>query len=359
VQEPAEWGETSTRKTETPRRLAGAQSNPVMQAFVYDRYGPPEMLHLGEVEKPAPQAGEVLVRIMASGVNAADWHMVRGKPLFSRFFLGLLGPKRKILGIDIAGEVEVVGSGISRFKPGDEVYANLLDYGLGGFAEYVSVSQDALSLKPANLSFEEAAAVPMAGVTALQALRHHGEIRAGQRVLINGATGGVGTFAVQIAKSYGAEVTGVTSTRNIELVRSLGADHVVDYTTTDFTQNGKRYDLIHDAVGNRSVGELRGALAEGGKAAVTGFSSMSKMMGVSLRGGKDVAQVKAKVTSGDLELLSERIEAGKVRPMIERTSPFAGIAEAVAYVEAGHARGKVVVSGVACEVPPDLVGSNW
>ena len=346
MQEPTEWREDSTPTPKAPKPLARAGDSPVMQAFVYDKYGPPEKLHLGEVDKPTPQPGEVLVRIMASGVNAADWHMVRGKPLFSRFFLGLLRPKRRIIGIDIAGEVEAVGSGISRFKPGDEVYANLLDYGLGGFAEYVSVSQEAVSRKPANLSFEEAAAVPMAAVTALQALRHHGEIQPGQKVLINGATGGVGTFAVQIAKSYGAEVTGVTSTRNIELVRSLGADHVVDYTTTDFTQNGERYDLIHDAVGNQSVGDLRGALAEGGKAAVTGFSSMPKMMGVSMRGGKDVVQVKAKVTTKDLELLSELIEAGKVRPKIERTSPFAGIADAVAYVEAGHARGKVVVSGV-------------
>jgi NADPH:quinone reductase-like Zn-dependent oxidoreductase len=359
MQQPAEWSQHSPRTRDEGGRIADAQDHPVMQAFVYDKYGPPEMLHLDEVEKPTPQAGEVLVRIMASGVNAADWHMVRGKPLFSRFFLGLLGPKRRIIGIDIAGEVEAVGSGISRFKPGDQVYGNLLDYGLGGFAEYVAVSQDALSLKPVNLSFEQAAAAPMAAVTALQALRHHGEIQAGQRVLINGATGGVGTFAVQIAKAYGAEVTGVTSTRNVELVRSLGADHVVDYTTTDFTQDGKRYDLIHDAVGNRSVGELREALAEGGKAAVTGFSSMSKMMGVSVRGGKDVAPVKAKVTAKDLEVLSQLIEAGKVRPKIERTSPFGAIAEAVAYVESGHARGKVVVSGVACEVAPDLLGTTW
>jgi NADPH:quinone reductase-like Zn-dependent oxidoreductase len=285
-----------------------------MKAFIYEKYGPPETLRMAEVEKPAPQAGEVLVRVVATSVNAADWHIVRGKPMFSRLTLGLRRPKHRILGVDIAGEVGAVGGGISRFKPGDEVYANLLDHGYGGFAEYVSVPQDAVSLKPANLSFEEAAAVPMAAVTALQALRHHGEIQPGQKVLINGASGGVGTFAVQIAKSYGAEVTGVTSTRNVDLVRSLGADHVVDYTTTDFTQSGERYDLIHDAVGNRSVGDLRGALADGGKAAVTGFSSMAKMMGVSLRGGKDVAQVKAKVTTKDLELLSEMIEAEKVRP---------------------------------------------
>ena len=359
MQESVERRELSTRTPEGPRGLPDGEGRRVMQAFVYDKYGPPQTLRLAEVEKPMPQAGEVLVRVMASSVNAADWHMVRGKPLFSRFVLGLLRPKRRILGVDIAGEVEAVGSGVSRFKPGDEVYANLLDHGYGGFAEYVSASDDAASRKPANLSFEGAAAVPMAAVTALQALRHHGEIQSGEKVLINGASGGVGSFAVQIAKSYGAEVTGVSSTRNIELVRSLGADHVVDYTRTDFTRSGERYDLIHDAVGNRSVGDLRGALAEGGKAAVTGFSSMAKMMGVSSRGGNDAAQVKAKVTRKDLEFLAELIEAGKVRPQIDRSLPFAEVPAAIAYVEAGHARGKVVVSGAACEVPADVVGSTW
>jgi NADPH:quinone reductase-like Zn-dependent oxidoreductase len=329
-----------------------------LKAFVYEKYGPPEMLRLAEVEKPVPQADEVLVKVVAASVNAADWHIVRGKPLFSRATLGLLRPKHRILGVDIAGQVEAVASGVTRFNPGDEVYANLLDHGYGGFAEYVSVSEGAVSLKPANLSFEEAAAVPMAAVTALQALRHHGEIQPGQRVLINGASGGVGSFAVQIAKSYGAEVTGVSSTRNVDLVRSLGAAHVVDYRTTDFTRTGERYDLIHDAVGNRSVRDLRRALAEGGKAAVTGFSSMAKMMGVSLRGGKDIAMVQAKVTTKDLELLSELIEAGRVRPQIDRSSPFAEVPAAVAYVETGHARGKVVVSVSAREVVPNLVDAD-
>jgi len=239
--------------------------------------------------------------------------------------------------------VEAVGSGVTRFKPGDEVYANLLDHGYGGFAEYVSVPADVMSLKPANLSFEEAAAVPMAAATAFQGLRHHGEIRPAQKVLINGASGGVGTFAVQIAKSYGAEVTGVTSTRNIDLVRSLGADHVFDYTTTDFARSGRRYDLILDTVGNRSVPDLRRALAEGGKAAVTGFTSMGKLIGVSLRGGKDIAMVSAHVATKDLELLSDLIEAGKVHPAIDRRYPFAEIPAAIAYLEQGHASGKVVV----------------
>src|SRR5918994_2006476 len=245
-----------------------------MKAFKWEKYGPPETLRMVEVEKPAPDADEVLVKVLAVSVNPADWHSMRGKPLFSRATLGLLRPtKRKILGVDIAGQVEAVGSGVTRFTHGDEVYANLLDHGYGAFAEYASVPVDVMSLKPANLSFEEAAAVPMAAGTAPQGLRHHGEIQPEQKVLINGASGGVGTFAVQIAKSYGPEVTGVTSTRNIDLIRSLGADHVVDYTTTDFVRSGLRYDLILDTVGNRLVPDLRRALAEGGKVAVTGFTS--------------------------------------------------------------------------------------
>ena len=317
-----------------------------MKAFILEKYGPPEMLRIAEVKKPAPAADEALVRVLAVSVNPADWRSMRAKPFFSRTTLGLLRPKHRILGVDIAGRVEAVGSGLTQFKPGEEVYANLLDHGSGGFAEYVSVPVEVMSLKPANLSFEEAAAVPMAAVTALQGLRHHGEIQPVQKVLINGASGGVGTFAVQIAKSYGPEVTGVTSTRNIDLVGSLGADHVVDYTTTDFVGNGRRYDIILDTVGNRSVPDLRRALAEGGKAAVTGFTSVAKLMGVSLRGGKDIAMVQAHVTTKDLELLSELIEAGKVRPQIDRSYPFAEIPAAIAYLEQGRATAKVVV-GVA------------
>ena len=193
------------------------------------------------------------MKVRAVSVNAADWHVLRGKPLFSRATLGLLRPKHQILGVDIAGQVEAVGGGVTGFKPGDEVYANLLDHGYGGFADYVSVPEDAMALKPANLSFEEAAAVPMAAVTALQGLGRHGPIQPGQQVLINGASGGVGSFAVQLAKASGAEVTAVTSTRNLDLVRSLGADHVIDYTTTDALGSGRRYDRILDTVGNRSV----------------------------------------------------------------------------------------------------------
>jgi NADPH:quinone reductase-like Zn-dependent oxidoreductase len=315
-----------------------------MKAFIYGRYGPPENLRMAEVDKPSPDADAVLVKVRAVSVNAADWHILRGRPLFSRATLGLLRPKHQILGVDIAGQVEAVGGDVTGFKPGDEVYANLLDHGYGGFAEYVAVPVGVLSSKPANLSFEEAAAVPMAAVTALQGLRRHGAIQPAQQVLINGATGGVGSFAVQLAKASGAEVTAVTSTGNLELVRSLGADHVVDYTTTDFTRGGRRYDLILDTVGNRSVAELRRALVEGGKAAVTGFTSMRRLLGVSLRGGKDIAQVQAHVSSEDLELLSELIEAGKLRPRIDRRYGFADVPAAIAYLEQGHARAKVVVA---------------
>jgi NADPH:quinone reductase-like Zn-dependent oxidoreductase len=314
-----------------------------MKAFIYEKYGPPETLRMAEVDQPVPNADEVLVKVLAASVNAADWHVLRGKPLFSRATLGLLRPKHKILGVDIAGQVEAVGSGVTQFKPDDQVYANLLDHGYGGFAEYASVPVDVMSLKPENLSFEEAAAVPMAAVTALQGLRRHGALKPTQTVLINGASGGVGSFAVQLAKAYGAEVTAVTSTRNLDLVRSLGADHVIDYTKTDVVGGGGRYDLILDTVGNRSVPDLRRALAKGGKAAVTGFTSVAKLLGVSLRGGKDIAQVQAHVTSKDLELLSELIEAGKVRPQIDRRYRFAEIPAAIAYLEQGRARAKVVV----------------
>jgi NADPH:quinone reductase-like Zn-dependent oxidoreductase len=315
-----------------------------VKAFSYERYGPPDRLRLAEVATPTPDAGEVLVKVLAASVNAADWHLLRGKPLFSRATLGLLRPRHKILGVDVAGQVDAVGGGVTGFQPGDEVYANLLDTGYGGFAEYVAVPVGVMSPKPPSLSFEEASAVPMAATTALQGIRHHGELRPTQQVLINGATGGVGSFAVQLAKAAGAEVTAVTRTKNLDLVRSLGADQVVDYTTTDVTRGGRRYDRILDTVGNRSVPELRRALAPGGKAAVTGFTSVTRLLGVSLRGGKDVAQVQAHVTTADLELLSELIEAGKLRPRIDRRYRFADLPAAIAYLEQGHARAKVVVA---------------
>ena len=315
-----------------------------MKAFKWEKYGPPEMLRITELDTPVPATGEVLVKVLAVSVNPADWHSMRGKPVFSRLTLGLLRPKATILGVDVAGQVEVVGSGVTQVSAGDGVYANLLHHGYGGFAEYVSVPVGVLAPKPANLSFEEAAAFPMAAVTALQGLRHHGEIQPGQKVLVNGASGGVGSFAVQIAKSYGAEVTGVTSTGNVDLVRSLGADHVLDYTSTDFARDGARFDLILDAVGNRSAADLKRALTGTGKAAVVGFTSVAKLMGVALRGGKAIAMLSVHVTTEDLEHLSELIQAGKVRAQIDRRYPFAEIPEAIAYLEQGHARGKVVAT---------------
>jgi NADPH:quinone reductase-like Zn-dependent oxidoreductase len=315
-----------------------------MRALIYERYGPPENLRMAELDKPVPDDGEVLVKVLAASVNAADWHLMRGRPLFSRATLGLLRPKHKVLGVDVAGQVEAVGGGVTRFQPGDDVYANLLDHGYGGFAEYVAVPVDVLAPKPASLSFEEAAAVPMAAVTALRGLRHHGDLQPTQKILVNGAAGGVGSFAVQIAKAHGPEVTAVTSTRNLDLARTLGADHIVDYTATDFAASGQRYDLILDTVGNRSVPDLKKALAAGGKAAVTGFTSVRRLLGVSLRGGKDIAQVQAHVTAGDLEMLSELIEAGQLRPQIDRRYPFADIPQAIAYLEQGHAKAKVVVA---------------
>jgi NADPH:quinone reductase-like Zn-dependent oxidoreductase len=317
-----------------------------MQAFLAERYGPPETLRLAEVATPAPAANEVLVRVLAVSVNPADWHLLRGTPLFARATLGLRRPKHPILGGDIAGRVEAVGGGVTRFTPGDAVYASLLDHGCGGFAEYVAAPADALAPKPASLSFEEAAAVPTAGVTALQGLRRHGEIRAGQRVLVNGAAGGVGHFAVQLAKAAGAEVTGVTSTRNVDLVRSLGADHVIDYTREDFARAGRGWDRILDAVGNRSAADLRRALAPGGRCAVIGFTTTGRLLDVMLRGGKAVAMVTARATAGDLEHLGELIAAGKLRPVIDRRYPYRELPEALRYLEAGHARGKVVVGDV-------------
>jgi NADPH:quinone reductase-like Zn-dependent oxidoreductase len=317
-----------------------------LKAFLAEQYGPPETLRLAEVATPAPIANEVLVKVLAVSVNPADWHLLRGKPLFARATLGLRRPKHPILGGDIAGRVEAVGSGVTRFKPGDEVYANLLDHGCGGFAEYVAAPVEVLALKPANLSFEEAAAVPMAGVTALQGLRRHGDIGAGQTVLVNGASGGVGHFAVQIAKAYGAEVTGVTSTRNIDLVRSLGADHIIDYSREDFTRAGQAWDRILDTIGNRWVSDLRRALAPGGNCAVTGFTTTGKLLDVSLRGGKQIRMVSAHATAKDLERLGELIEAGKLRPVIDRRYPFSELPEAIRYLEEGRARGKVVVGDV-------------
>jgi NADPH:quinone reductase-like Zn-dependent oxidoreductase len=322
-----------------------------MKAIVYTKYGPPDVLRLKEVEKPTPREDEVLVKVHAASANPHDWRSMRGAPLVFRFFaMGFPKPKHTILGVDIAGRVEAVGSNVTQFQPGDEVFGEI---SAGGFAEYVSAPEDAIVLKPANLSFEEAAAVPTVAFTALQGLRDHGQIRPGQKVLINGASGGVGTFAVQIAKSFGAEVTGVCSTQNLDMVRSIGADHVIDYTQEDFTQNGQRYDLIFDAVGNRSAADYERALSPNGICVVSGFTTMFHMLfqvmflgsRASRTGSKKIGTMgSAKPNKEDLVFMKELLEASKVVPVIDRRYPLSETAEAIRYLEEGHARGKVVIT---------------
>ena len=320
-----------------------------MKAVVYTKYGPPDVLQLKEVEKPIPKDDEVLVKVHSASVNPLEWHYMRGKPLFMRLMgAGLLKPKNKILGVDIAGRIEAVGKNVKQFQPGDEVFGG--GNSGGGFAEYVCVSGIKLALKPASTTFEEAAAIPIAAVTALQGLRDKGQIQSGQKVLINGASGGVGTFAVQIAKSYGAEVTGVCSTRNLEMVRSIGADHVIDYTQEDFTRNGLRYDLIIDAVGNRSIFDFKRALSTRGICVIIGFSPtilfQAMFLGpwMSMIGSKKIGLMSAKITDKDLDFLKELFETGKVATVIDRRYPLSETAEAIRYLEEGHARGKVVIT---------------
>jgi NADPH:quinone reductase-like Zn-dependent oxidoreductase len=245
-----------------------------MKAIVYTKYGSPDVLELKEVEKPVPKDDEALIKVHAAAANPADWHLMRAEPFLARLENGLLKPKNSRLGADVAGRGEAIGKNVTEFQVGDEVFGELPLNRLGSFAEYVCVGEEFMALRPANLSFEQAAAVPLAAFTALQGLRDKGQIKAGQKVLINGASGGVGTFAVQLAKAFGTEVTGVCSTRNMEMVRSIGADHVIDYTKEDFTRKGQTYDLIFDAVGNRSLTDLKRALNESGSCAIAGFTSM-------------------------------------------------------------------------------------
>jgi NADPH:quinone reductase-like Zn-dependent oxidoreductase len=318
-----------------------------MKAIVYHKYGSPDVLHLEEVEKPTPNDDEVLIKVQAASANPLDWHFMRAAPFLMRFISGLLKPKNKILGADIAGQVEVVGKNITQFHPGDEVYG---DISSRGFAEYVCVTEDKLVMKPANLSFDQASAVPVAGLTALQCLRDQGQIKPGQKVLINGASGGVGTFAVQIAKSFGAEVTGVCSTRNVEIVRSIHADYVIDYTKEDFTQNGKLYDLILDNVGNRSVSDIKRILGPNGTFILNGYSPvlMLRLMfqsGKSKTSGQTMRSADVeKANQSDLEFMKELLETGKVAPVIDRRYPLSEVGEAIRYLEEGHARGKVVIT---------------
>jgi NADPH:quinone reductase-like Zn-dependent oxidoreductase len=318
-----------------------------MKAIVRTEYGPPDVLHLEEVEKPTPKDNEVLVKVHAASVNAADWHLVRGKPFLVRLLVGgLLKPKNKILGADLAGRVEAVGRNVKQFRPGDEVFG----CNWGGFAEYVSVPEDALALKPVNMTFEEAAAVPMAAVTALQALRDKGHIQPGQKVLISGASGGVGTFAVQIAKSFGAEVTAVCSTGKLDTARSIGADHVIDYTKEDFTKSGPRYDLIHAANGYHPILDYRRALSPKGIYVMTGGSMaqifQSMLLGplISMIGSRKMRFATAKIYQKDLAYMKELLETGKVAPVIDRRYPLGEVPDAIRYVEEGHARGKVVIT---------------
>src|SRR2546422_10277663 len=244
-----------------------------MKAIVYTTYGSPDVLQLKEVARSTPKDNEVLVQVHAASVNAADWHLMRGTPFLARLVNGLQKPKNTKLGADVAGRVEAVGRNVTQFQVGDDVFGCIPLNELGSFAEYVCAQEDTVALKPAKMTFEQAAAVPLAAFTALQGLRDKGQIQLGQKVLVNGASGGVGTCAVQIAKSFGTEVTGVCSTRNVDMVRSIGADHVIDYTQEDFTKNGQRYDLIFDAVGNRSVSDYKRALSPNGICAVAGFTT--------------------------------------------------------------------------------------
>lgn len=321
-----------------------------MKAVVYTEYGSPDVLRLREVEQPAPGDGELLIKVYASSVNYSDWAFLRGTRFEVRMVQGMRKPKYTILGKDVAGRVEAVGSNVSQFQPGDEVYGDLSECGFGAFAEYVCVPEKAVASKPANLSFAQSAAVPEAAVVALQALRDKGQIRPGLGVLIAGASGGIGTFAVQIAKAFETEVTGVCSARNVELVRSLGADGVIDYVREDFAHNGQRFDLIVATAGYRSIFDYRRALSPQGIYVETGGSFRqiyeALLLGplLSRAGSKKMRSLMSKPNQRDLTVMKELIDAGKVIPVIDRCYPLAEVAEALRYYGAGHSRGKVVVT---------------
>jgi len=321
-----------------------------MKAVVYTKYGSADVVQLKDVEKPAPRDDEVLVKVMAASANAYDWHFLSADIFLIRLTGGLLKPKNHRLGADVAGRVEAVGSAVKQFKPGDEVFGEIGAWGNGAFAEYVCVPERAFALKPANLSFEQAAAVPMAAITALQGLRDIGQIQPGQKVLINGASGGVGTFAVQIAKSFGAEVTAVCSTDKMEMVRSLGADRVIDYTKEDFTKNDQRYDLILAVNGYHPISAYKRALNPLGIYVMAGgsmaqiFQAMLLGSRMSEKGGRKLGAVVAKIDQKDLGVLKELLEAGKVIPVIDRCYPLSEAAEALRYLGEGHARGKIVIT---------------
>ena len=321
-----------------------------MQAMVQDTYGSAEVMQLRDIDKPEIGDNEVLVRIRAAGVNPADWAIMSGLPYVARPVYGLRKPKVSVRGTDVAGTVEAVGTGVTRFSVGDEVYGS----SNGSYAEYAAAAEDRLALKPANLTFEQAAAVPMAGLVALQAVRDHGKVGPGQKVLINGASGGIGTFAVQIAKALGAEVTAVASTRNLELVRSIGADHVIDYTREDFTKNGQHYDFILDNVSNHSLSDLRRALTPTGMLVPNGgrFDKTWMASGGRIVQGKVMFQFGSQTLGNflvsmdheGLVALTQFIEAGKVTPVMDRSYPLSEAALALEHVGDGHARGKTTIT---------------
>ncbi len=327
-----------------------------MKAIAYEGYGSADVLEVKEVRKPDIESDGVLLRVRAASANPYDWHVMRGVPYIARLMAtGLRKPKSSVLGTDVAGEVEVVGNAVTRFRPGDEVFGFV---GSGGFAEYVSAPEKLLAVKPANLSFQQAATVPLAAVTALQGLRDAGAIRPGQKVLIVGASGGVGTFAVQIAKWYGAEVTGVCSTRNLAMVRSIGADRVIDYTREDFTRTGQQYDLIFQLAGTATPSTCRRALTAAGRLVLSSGDSPGRIIGPVGRiikalllspfiGGQTMRPLIAKPSSADLQFLRELIEAGRITPVIDRTYALSEAPDAIRYLETGRARGKVVISVAA------------
>ena len=318
-----------------------------MKAIVYTEYGTPDVLNLKEVENPVPKDNEVLIKVYAVSVNASDWEFLRGTPLWTRAW-GVLKPKINILGSDVAGRVEAVGKNVTRFQPGDAVYGDILEH-KGGFAEYVCAPESALMLKPASLTFEQAAALPQAAIVALQGLRDMGQIAPGQKVLINGAGGGAGTFAVQIAKSFGAEVTGVDSTHKLDMMRSIGADRVIDYTREDFTRNGLRYDLIVDFVASHSIFDYRRALRPGGGYVMVGGSMghifQTLVLGslMSMTGDRKMGILGYKPNK-DLDFLIELIESEKVVPVIDKQFPLNEVSEALRYLGEGRAKGKVIIT---------------
>jgi NADPH:quinone reductase-like Zn-dependent oxidoreductase len=325
-----------------------------VKAIVRDSYGSPDVLELTDIDKPEPADDEVLLRVHAASINPADWHFLRGIPYIARMQFGLRKPKDSILGCDVAGHIEAVGNNVTMLQPGEEVFGSPFMHGLGAFAEWVCISEDLLAPKPATLSFEQAAAVPVAASTALQALRDHGQIEPGHKVLIIGASGGVGTFAVQIAKSFNAEVSGVCSTRNVEMVRSLGADHVIDYTVEDFTRSGRKYDLIFQLAGTLSPSECRSALTPKGTLVLSSGESEGRWIGpvervikalvLSPFVSQKMASFTVKPNKEDLQLLKQFIEDGTLTPVIDRTYPLAQLPEAIRYLEEGHAQGKVIIT---------------